>query len=58
MEFEKERVVAHKLFSEAGINIFPYGNAWWLVGHGVNQVVGELAGKKPANLVRFAVTPR
>ena len=36
MEFEKERVVAHKLFSEAGISIFPYGNAWWLVGHGVN----------------------
>ncbi len=58
MELEIERAVAHKLFSDAGISILPYGNAWWLVGQGINQVVGELAGKMPVNLRRFSVTPR
>ena len=58
MELEKERAVAHKLFSDAGISILPYGNAWWIVGQGINHVVGELAGRRPVNLARFAITPR
>jgi len=58
MELKKQRAVAQKRCSEAGICVLPYGNAWWLLGQGVNQVVGELAGLFPSNLARFAVTPR
>lgn len=57
-ELETERALAHRRFSDAGVSVLPYGNAWWIVGRGINQVVGELAGKKPAHLARFRVTPR
>lgn len=31
----------------------PYGNAWWLLGRGINQVVGELAGLSHSHLRRY-----
>lgn len=41
-----------------GIDVLPYGNAWWLLGNGVNRVVGELAGLLPSDLARHPVSPR
>jgi len=58
MGLEKQRVLAKKRCIDAGICVLPYGNAWWLVGQGVNQVVGELADLSLSNLLRFSVTPR
>lgn len=52
MNIEKQRADAHKLCSEAGITVLPYGNAWWLLGENVNRVVGELAGLALSDLYR------
>lgn len=58
MNIENLRNVATKLCSDAGIAVLPYGNAWWLLGNGVNLVVGELAGLSPASLDRFSPVSR
>lgn len=46
------------LCAEAGISVRSYGNAWLLLGNGINQVVGELAGLSPSDLHRHQVTER
>jgi hypothetical protein len=58
MNIEQKRAHAQKLCKDLSITVVPYGNAWWLLGDGVNQVVGELAGLSPASLGRFQVTRR
>ncbi len=44
MTLEEERGAARKLCGELNVSVVPYGNAWWLLGSGINQVVGEIAG--------------
>jgi hypothetical protein len=58
MNLEQKRAQAHKLCTDLSIAVVPYGNAWWLLGEGINQVVGELAGLSPASLGRFPITRR
>lgn len=58
MNLEIQRADAKKLCVDSAINVLPYGNAWWLLGHGINQVVGELAGLTLSDLTRFRVTQR
>jgi hypothetical protein len=38
------------LCKKMGIQVFPYGNAWWLLGLGVNRVVADLAGLSVSDL--------
>lgn len=58
MNLEQQRAQAHKLCADTKIAVLPYGNAWWLLGQGVNQVVGELAGLTQSGLNRFKATQR
>ncbi|MGE5492166.1 MAG: hypothetical protein ACM31P_12865 [Actinomycetota bacterium] len=58
MNLEQQRAKAQKLCADSSITVLPYGNAWWLLGHGINQVIGELAGLSKSDLCRFAVTQR
>jgi hypothetical protein len=52
MNLEQQRARAQQLCAEAGVSVLPYGNAWWLLGHGINRVVGELAGLSHCDLRR------
>ncbi len=54
MNLQQQRALARQQFEDRNIAVLPYGNAWWLLGNGVNQVVGELAGVSPAHLQRFS----
>jgi len=58
MNLEQQRNRAKALCAASDITVLPYGNAWWLLGHGINQVVGELAGLNPEQIGRFKVTRR
>lgn len=58
MNLETQRADAKKLCIDSEISVLPYGNAWWLLGHGINRVVGELAGLTPSDLARFRVIQR
>jgi hypothetical protein len=58
MNIKEQRAQAERLCAELEISILPYGNAWWLLGHGVNRVVGELAGLSHSDLGRYPVTER
>lgn len=58
MNLEQQRAKAQALCADACIAVLPYGNAWWLVGDGVNRVVGELAGLSPSDLSRHHPVPR
>lgn len=53
MNLQEERRSAQALLNASRITVLPYGNAWWLLGNGINQVVGEIAGLRPAHLHRF-----
>jgi hypothetical protein len=55
---EDLRHQARQLCAERGLNIQPYGNAWWIVGDGVSRVVGELAGLNGADLMPMALMER
>ena len=55
---EKARSEAKQLCAHAGVTIVPYGNAWWLVGKGINRVVGELAGLCPSQLMPLPMMER
>ncbi|MCE1239621.1 MAG: hypothetical protein LWW83_06880 [Azonexaceae bacterium] len=35
------------------ITVLPYGNAWWLLGERVNQVIGEIAGLSESCLTQM-----
>ncbi len=58
MNLQQQRADARQQCEDRKIAVLPYGNAWWLLGNGVNQVVGELAGISPAQLQRFASISR
>jgi hypothetical protein len=58
MNLEQQRAKAQKLCTDASIAVLPYGNAWWLLGQGINRVVGELAGLSHSDLHRYEVTQR
>jgi hypothetical protein len=53
MNLEQQRATARKLCADSGIAVLPYGNVWWLLGHTVNQVVGELAGLSESDLAQL-----
>lgn len=50
--------MAQKLCADASIAVLPYGDAWWLLGQGVNRVVGELAGLSHSDLRCYPATQR
>jgi hypothetical protein len=58
MNIEKQRAEAARLCAESKISVLPYGNAWWLLGKGINHVVGELAGLSQSDLHRYQTTQR
>lgn len=58
MNLEQQRAQAKELCAGASITVLPYGNAWWLLGQGINRVVGELAGLRPADVPRHYATQR
>ncbi|WP_371322621.1 hypothetical protein VX159_09325 [Dechloromonas sp. ZY10] len=58
MNLQQQRALARQQCADQKITVLPYGNAWWLLGDGVNQVVGELAGISPAQLQRFTSVRR
>lgn len=58
MNLEIHRAQAERLCAESGIAILPYGNAWWLLGQGINRVVGELAGLSHSDLQPYPFTQR
>lgn len=47
---EKMRRDARNLCARTGVKILPYGDAWWLVGKGVNRVISDLAGLSSSHL--------
>lgn len=49
-KIEQLRNDAIQLCARSGVKILPYGNAWWLVGKGVNRVISDLAGLSPSHL--------
>ena len=51
-QIEQLRQKATSLCAEHGVAVRSYGQAWWLVGNGINRVVAELAG-----LCRSDITP-
>lgn len=58
MDYENARAKARQLCAESGVNVLPYGDAWWLVGQGVSRVMRDLAGLRPSDLQPFKVTVR
>lgn len=50
MNIEQQRAAARKLCSKLDVTVLPYGNAWWLIGDCINQVIGELAGLSESGL--------
>lgn len=55
---EQERVAATALCARHGVKVVPYAGAWWLLGEGINRVLGELAGLRPSDLGRLPEMPR
>ncbi|MCK6412392.1 MAG: hypothetical protein L6Q55_08230 [Azonexus sp.] len=58
MNLQQQRAQARQECEDHKIAVLPYGNAWWLLGNGINQVVGELAGISPTQLQRFSCAHR
>lgn len=58
IDLERLRREARRRFAASRIAVLPYGNAWWLMGDGINCVVGELAGLTPSHLARFEAVHR
>ena len=53
MNLEQQRAAARKLCSKLDITVLPYGNAWWLLSDGINQVIGEIAGLTATGLTQM-----
>lgn len=53
MNLEYQRALARKLCGNANITVLPYGNAWWLLGDSINQVIGEIAGLSESGLMQL-----
>lgn len=52
------RQKAIQLCAEHGVTVRSYGQAWWLVGNGINRVVAELAGLCRSDIIPLAVSER
>ena len=50
-QIEQLREKATKLCTANGVAFHPYGQAWWLIGNGINRVVAELAGLCRSDIV-------
>ncbi|QWT45500.1 hypothetical protein [Azospira inquinata] len=46
------------LCTQWGVQAIPYGDAWWLLGRGVNRVVASLAGLSADDLNPMPVFSR
>lgn len=57
-KLEQMRNEAVRLCADNGVEILPYGNAWWLVGKGVSRVVSDLAGLSSDHLAPLPVGNR
>ncbi len=55
---EQLRQNAIQLCAEHGVTVRSYGQAWWLVGNGINRVVAELAGLCRSDIRPLAVAER
>jgi hypothetical protein len=53
MNLEQQRAAARKLCSKLDVIVLPYGNAWWLLGDSINQVIGEIAGLSESGLMQM-----
>lgn len=53
MNLEQQRASARKLCNKLDITVLPYGNAWWLLGDRINQVIGEIAGLSETGLAQM-----
>lgn len=53
MNLEQQRAAARHLCGKLDITVLPYGNAWWLLGDRINQVIGEIAGLSESGLVQM-----
>jgi hypothetical protein len=51
MLIDQLREQARILCADRGVAVYPYAGGWWLVGEGINRVVGELAGLTKSDLV-------
>lgn len=57
-QIEQLRQKAIQLCAEHGVAVRTYGQAWWLVGNGINRVVAELAGLCRSDIRPLTVTER
>lgn len=57
-QIEQLRQKAVALCVEHGVTVRSYGQAWWLVGNGINRVVAELAGLCRSDIVPLGVAER
>lgn len=55
---EQLRQKAIQLCTDHGVTVRSYGQAWWLVGNGINRVVAELAGLCRSDIQPLAVAER
>lgn len=57
-QIEQLRQKAVALCAEHGVTVRSYGQAWWLVGSGINRVVAELAGLCRSDITPLAIAER
>ena len=57
-KIEQLRQKAIQLCAEHGVTVHSYGQAWWLVGNGIDRVVAELAGLCRSDISPLAVAER
>lgn len=57
-QLEELREKTRLLCAERGLAIIPYGNAWWIIGQGVDCVVTDLAGVSPQHLEPLPIMER
>lgn len=55
---EQLRQKAIQLCAEQGVTVRSYGQAWWLVGNGINRVVAELAGLCRSDISPLTIAER
>lgn len=57
-KIEELRQKAIQLCTEHGVTVRAYGQAWWLLGDGINRVVAELAGLSRNDIAPLAIAER
>ena len=46
----KREAQARAMIEKAGLELIPYGKAWWIKGYGVDLIVADLAYAAPKDL--------